>query len=71
MCESDGWLPIESAPQDGTPLLLFARCKKATAPIPVIGWGYQGEWVELAFAGNLPIGLVPSHWMPLPKGPNQ
>ncbi len=63
------WQPIETAKIDGTPLLLFARCKTATAPIPVIGWCIEGEWVECCFSPNKPVGLVPTHWMPRPAFP--
>jgi len=61
-----GWQPIETAPKDGTPVILFARCKTATASAPVIGWCINGEWIEECFAPNRPVGIVPSHWMPRP-----
>jgi hypothetical protein len=68
---SDGWQPIETAPMDGTPLLLFARCKTTTTlKTPVIGWYMEGQgWVELCFAPNYPVGIVPSHWQPRPEFP--
>ena len=65
------WRPIATAPKDGTPLILFAREKTATASAPVIGWCIEGEWIECCFAPNQPVGLVPSHWMPRPKFPNE
>ncbi len=70
--ERDAWQPIETAPKDGTPVMLYARSEKATAPVVVIGWCLYGHrWVECAFAPNLPVGLVPTHWQPLPAPPKQ
>lgn len=64
------WRPIETAPKDGTPLILFARAKNATASAPVFGW-YLSEmgWIESCFSPNRPVGIVPSHWMPRPEFP--
>ncbi|VBB10646.1 hypothetical protein [Burkholderia stabilis] len=65
------WNPIETAPHDGTPMLLFARAKNATASAIVIGWWLRDlGWIEAAFTPNHPVGLVPSLWMPLPAFPN-
>ena len=65
-----GWQPIETAPRDGRPLLLFARSLRAQAPIRLVGWLIYGRgWVEVAFAPNHPTGVEPSHWMPLPGFP--
>lgn len=69
---AEGWQSMETAPMDGTPLILFARCKLATAPAPVIGW-YHPElgWIECCFVPNRPVGLVPSAWMPRPAFPGE
>jgi hypothetical protein len=65
-----GWQDIASAPRDGTPLLLKARCKTATASALVIGWYIEGMgWIELAYTPNHPVGIVPEMWMPLPDAP--
>lgn len=63
------WKPIETAPMDGTPLLLFARCLGYTAPTRIIGW-YLPEygWIEASFTE--PVGLEPFNWMPLPTPPS-
>lgn len=64
------WRPVESAPKDGTPLLLFARSKDAHAQIWIVGWFLADiGWVEGCFAPNQPTGIVPTHWMPLPVPP--
>jgi hypothetical protein len=73
-CQADkhGWLPIKTAPRDGTPLLLFARCVTATAPVIVIGWYIEGRgWIEMAFHPNNQIGIVPTHWQRLPAFPER
>lgn len=69
------WQPIETAPKDGTPLILFARCVHATASAPVIGWWLPDRgWIEAAYSPNKPQGIVPSYWMhrpAFPKAPAQ
>jgi hypothetical protein len=64
------WDTIERAPTDGTPLLLFARSKNASAPVVIVGW-YVDElgWIEGCFAPNSPVGIEPTHWMPRPDFP--
>lgn len=66
----EAWQDIATAPMDGTPLLLFARSKNATASAPVIGW-YDRDlgWIECAFHPNNPVGIVPSLWQPRPMFP--
>lgn len=68
----DGWQPIETAPRDGTRVLLAhdewvgagAWCKEGNGNGPfwtdysVASWPYE-EYAEIA----------PSHWMPLPDAP--
>jgi hypothetical protein len=62
------WRPIETAPTDGTNVLLWWPfwCKGR----PTIGWfGYHGiqQWVAPeALEGD---GDGPTHWMPLPSPP--
>jgi len=64
------WQDISTAPKDGTVLLLFARCKTATASAPVIGWHHPDlGWIETCFAPNSPVGIVPTYWMPRPEFP--
>lgn len=76
------WQPIETAPRDGTPVLLAggeddtarymtddeARRMRA----PTRGWWTKGDgWViTLAEAGYVAvIRNDPTHWMPLPEPP--
>jgi hypothetical protein len=61
----DAWLPIESAPRDGTSLLLWgvlgagpARAMAGTwLDYDLLGWVAEGEMVN------------PTHWQPLPAPP--
>lgn len=56
------WQPIDTAPKDGTKVLVVFGLR----PDIAVAFGNRwGEWME-------PGGLVlanPTHWMPLPKGP--
>lgn len=67
-----GWKPIESAPKDGTPVLLFARHVDATASTRVVGsFDNNGfGWIAQCYVGQPFARLVPSHWMELPAFPD-
>lgn len=67
------WQTIESAPTDGTPILLFEpfRCDDGSVDVAesqmVVGCSRSGDWVE---ALNLEYAVIsPTHWMPLPAPP--
>lgn len=69
------WQDMESAPKDGTPVLLFAGLKRdgrVYMPIRVVGWfslDIKG-WIAMGY-GHQPIAeLEPYNWMPLPNLPN-
>lgn len=68
----EGWLPIETAPKDGTEILAYgyARCDGSRyANGQHIAW-----WdAELGWTGRDPddrVTLHPSHWRPLPAPPS-
>lgn len=60
-----GWRPIETAPCDGTEILLYEGFQ------PHIGAGYwntaDAEW--RSSCGNSALWKSPTHWMPLPDPP--
>ncbi|WP_116521038.1 hypothetical protein [Achromobacter insuavis] len=73
-----GWLPIESAPKDGTPVLLFARLTGPNfatgAPYaPTIHVGaYRTDlciWTGSAYRDQREIEIEPTCWMPRPAFP--
>lgn len=64
------WQPIETAPKDGTPIMLFATAEGFDAPVVTVGWlTVSRRWIEGTFYPNTPTTLIPTHWMPLPAPP--
>lgn len=63
------WLPIESAPKDGTRIDLWANGQRFTN----VRWACYDSESVVAFGPKhwhgLPKGYVPTHWMPLPAAP--
>lgn len=64
------WQPIETAPKDGTSILLY------TAYGVVEGfWGWS-EWQQTVICSNYDMSSTcfecqPTHWMPLPNPPEE
>ncbi len=65
------WQPIETAPKDGTPILIFSAerctsCPPKTAGMGTAYWcgGYWGITNQF-----YPLRHKPTHWMPLPEPP--
>jgi hypothetical protein len=67
------WRPIETAPKDGEPILLYKPNERRSGDY--ITAGYWGEWVTsdieqwIAVAGH-PL-REPTHWQPLPAPPSE
>ncbi len=67
------WQPIETAPKDGTAILLFGGDPPAMWELPeprgysIAHWS-KGRWIEAT--GELySAHESPTHWMPLPAAP--
>jgi hypothetical protein len=62
------WQPIETAPKDGTRLLLFG-----TERVFLTDRAFVGRW-DAERAGGSWVGpewrCIPTHWMPLPEPPS-
>lgn len=67
-----GWQPIETAPKDGTWLLLAGPSGYISTPLRVEVCHYDAEfrplqpWVNHAGDSFLDGGNAPTAWMPLP-----
>lgn len=68
------WQPIETAPKDGTRVILWC-CPKASIRrgfAEICRWGQHDDWgkVWLRHNGKEIVGPdVATHWMPLPDPP--
>lgn len=60
------WMPIETAPKDGTFILLHEIL--AQPPVSVGCYDHECGWL-IAEADFMPSKCIPHHWMPLPAAP--
>jgi hypothetical protein len=79
MARSDGWLPIESAPKDGTEILTWGYLHDDGGPVDEDGRSFMGEtpdwqisrWHEMGCWFSAEWGShEPTHWRPLPDPPS-
>lgn len=64
---SQGWQPIETAPKDGTPVLVWDGSDAMVSYWSnVTGLDGDGEWHTWALCAE-----QPTHWMPLPQPPKE
>jgi hypothetical protein len=61
------WQPIETAPKDGTRVLL---CEADQPSEVALGWYLEGAWRDFGDTGcNGFEDYAPTHWMPVPMKP--
>jgi hypothetical protein len=66
------WMTMETAPKDGTRVLLLARAaiRGGVTPTPVVGyWSVDKRWTDAMVPTRVPraeIELVPVRWMKIP-----
>ena len=63
-----GWRQIETAPKDGTNLLVWDGYAMTTAK-----WEIDYDWWEICVPSDGYVDsncILPTHWMPLPEPPN-
>ena len=62
------WQPIETAPKDGTSILVYGPDIRQPFYMDVCAWppNWEGKWpvAYMAYAAG-----EPTHWMPLPQPP--
>lgn len=67
---SSGWQPVDTAPRDGTPILVWAEWNNAPAGHAIVEWVQRRkEWKRVGATRSIASGIV-MHWMPLPSGPS-
>jgi hypothetical protein len=69
-----GWLPIESAPKDGTEILLWPAIRRPVERQVPSAVGRWSKYRELECWDDLAVGhhngfWKPTHWQPLPPPP--
>lgn len=64
---SDGWMPIESAPRDGTWFLAYWPVKTFEDRIQTTQWLHHDY--RFVDASDFLDDIQPTHWMPLPPPP--
>lgn len=65
------WQPIETAPKDGTEILIF--CEDDHWAIDIVKWEQFGNdfyWARARCVDGLHINEKATHWMPLPALPD-
>jgi len=71
------WKPIEDAPKDGTPLLLWARLKSCPPGgedfYPIVGYWHRSiqRWKVLPEHLNGDEDLIADYWAELPAAPKR
>lgn len=65
------WQPIETAPRDGTSVLLFCPADDCWESYIAQGWYESGIFDRRWYAAvdENPLSPQPTHWMPLPNPP--
>lgn len=62
--DSVGWMPIESAPKDGTEIIVLSGAKGVS-----LGWFFIASSRTQGWLDQRGRQISPTHWMPFPKIP--
>src|SRR5690606_36923841 len=66
----DGWQPIETAPRDGTDVLLWDGEEIFVGYWSDSIWVSPGAWVKEEHRSDT-VTYLPTHWQPLPAAPTE
>ena len=64
--QREDWQPIETAPKDKTPVMVFDK-NHDNGKMAVAVWENDEHYI--IEEQSIPIGIFPTHWMPLPEPP--
>jgi hypothetical protein len=64
--EQGVWQPIETAPRNGSWVLVWWP---SVTDVAFVGYMVNGEWRAATDGSRWPSLSAPTHWMPLPEGP--
>lgn len=70
---ADEWRPIETAPKDGTDVLVSRRDDDGEGEFAVAQWWVHAWAFMSGRPGDMPalLGFIPTHWRPLPSPPKE
>ena len=64
------WMPIETAPKDGTNIIVLIEYGKNIYEPQMMQW-YNNDWKMFCGHGNTSSLGVPTYWIPIPKTPTK
>lgn len=69
--DANGWMPIESAPKDGSEILVCVTYNLSSDEWETMTWV---DWeapphIWPVYRSRIDIPFPPTHWQPLPKPP--
>jgi Protein of unknown function (DUF551) len=68
---SDPWQPIDTAPKDGTWVLVWETgINTKYSPCEVARWYEEGSLFEAGWRNSVKKLIYATRWMPLPAAPN-
>lgn len=62
------WLPIETAPKDGT-FVVIADAEQPSAGLLIARWRHDAWWSKPTPSGHSTVWADATHWQPLPAPP--
>lgn len=71
--EATGWQPIETAPRDGTMVLIYTTRRVGVKAQRIVGPHVRQAYFAYGLwqMGDFSTCELPTHWMPLPPAPKE
>lgn len=64
------WMPIETAPRDGTDVLCWVGFTYTPEQHVILHWS-EGDWITDYMVDYWAASYEPTHWQPLPDPPEE